>query len=396
MKKNMAIVGIPIYKENLNEFECISLKQVLSVLARWDICFIAPEKLNLNCGIGEKSVRIERFSDRYFDSRSEYSELLTSVNFYQRFIEYDYILIYQLDAFVFHDTLEEFCMLGYDYIGAPIKRWKECWRDIPKHVGNGGLSLRKINKCLKLCKERERLFECKPKNWDKNYFTLYEDLFFGWAGGNPALDFRTPDYRTSMEFAVEMDCCHAYKRLKHGWIPFGCHAWYKISYGTWRPLIMRFGYSLPLQSPFKEDENIKTEYIVMQYCMNRMARFSNKKSLSVVLDELNLSEERKIAVWGCGRYGKQCMAILTKLGIHISVAIDRSSTEFKNDTAIDCCNPDINNINEQDLIIITTKKYEDEVKMILESNNKIEHKDFMTFNQLTTSMAKKYHKLVFG
>ena len=36
------------------------------------------------------------------------------------FLEYQYMLIYQLDAFVFEDKLDYFCELGYDYIGIPV------------------------------------------------------------------------------------------------------------------------------------------------------------------------------------------------------------------------------------------------------------------------------------
>ena len=77
-------------------------------------------------------------------------------NFYQRFRRFEYILIYQLDAFVFSDRLEEFCRLGYDYIGAP---WP--LGDGNKHneelvvegnhfltVGNGGFSLRRVQACI--------------------------------------------------------------------------------------------------------------------------------------------------------------------------------------------------------------------------------------------------------
>jgi hypothetical protein len=48
-----------------------------------------------------------------------YSQLLMSKEFYELFIEYDYIIIYQLDCFVFKDSLENWLYTGFDYIGAP-------------------------------------------------------------------------------------------------------------------------------------------------------------------------------------------------------------------------------------------------------------------------------------
>ncbi len=38
--------------------------------------------------------------------------------FYKQFLNYEYILIYQLDAFVFKDELN-YCSQGIDYVGAP-------------------------------------------------------------------------------------------------------------------------------------------------------------------------------------------------------------------------------------------------------------------------------------
>ena len=73
---------------------------------------------------------------------------MLSRNFYKRFYSYDYMLIYQLDAYVFKDELEYWCKKGYDYIGAPwlklnkLKTMHE-FAD-PPAVGNGGFSLRNI------------------------------------------------------------------------------------------------------------------------------------------------------------------------------------------------------------------------------------------------------------
>ena len=55
--------------------------------------------------------------DKYFNSAfvKAYKDTL-----YSRFEKYEYMLIYQLDAFVFSDRLMEFVEAGYDYIGAPL------------------------------------------------------------------------------------------------------------------------------------------------------------------------------------------------------------------------------------------------------------------------------------
>ena len=106
-----AIIVVPIYKEALNSAELISLQQLFKILGKHDICFIMPESSNFSMD-GFHAMQ-ERFADKYFVSTMAYSELMTSEIFYQRFSFYDYVLIYQLDAFVFTDRLAEFCALGY-------------------------------------------------------------------------------------------------------------------------------------------------------------------------------------------------------------------------------------------------------------------------------------------
>src|SRR4029079_3572600 len=86
-------------------------------------------------------------------SEAMYNRLMNIPYFYRHFLEYDYILIYQLDTFVFENNLEEWCNMNIDYVGAPwinstwvnnLKK-KISWIDkFIYPVGNGGLSLRKV------------------------------------------------------------------------------------------------------------------------------------------------------------------------------------------------------------------------------------------------------------
>ena len=82
--------------------------------------------------------------------------------FYSAFREYDYMLLYQLDAFVFKNELLYWCNKNYDYIGAPWiaskqtllkkielqfkSKRKQKRAEIFFKVGNGGFSLRRIQK----------------------------------------------------------------------------------------------------------------------------------------------------------------------------------------------------------------------------------------------------------
>ena len=148
------VVGIPVYKKIISYLERIALIQVDRVLFDYKKVFIAPESLSFDYGFGYDVIK---FPDRYFVSTESYSELLMSEMFYKRISEFEFLLIYQLDAFVFFDSLKEFCSLGYDYIGAPVK--SEDWKYF--HVGNGGLSLRNIKKCMEVLRYKKEVIRKK-------------------------------------------------------------------------------------------------------------------------------------------------------------------------------------------------------------------------------------------
>lgn len=85
------------------------------------------------------------FHENYFKSIDGYNKLMLSPSFYKAFSNYEYILIYQLDAWVFKDELQHWCNQKYDYIGAPIYQNNKLIG-----IGNGGFSLRKVDYCLKV------------------------------------------------------------------------------------------------------------------------------------------------------------------------------------------------------------------------------------------------------
>jgi hypothetical protein len=60
------------------------------------------------------------FSRKYFGSVQAHSWLLLSPAFYDAFLDYEYILVYHLDALVFSDQLIDWCDKGYDFVGSPL------------------------------------------------------------------------------------------------------------------------------------------------------------------------------------------------------------------------------------------------------------------------------------
>ncbi len=134
-------VVIPISnRAELLPDERISLNHAEHYLGKYDKYIVAPKSLKVNF----PGFEVRRFGDMYFGSAVANTRLMLSAKFYESFSDYDYILIYQLDALVFSDQLVEWCNSGFDYIGSPwLKVPDSPWVDVPR-VGNGGFSLRKI------------------------------------------------------------------------------------------------------------------------------------------------------------------------------------------------------------------------------------------------------------
>lgn len=146
------VVTIPVYKDHPNEVEIASFKQCLTVLSKHDVVLFTHNQVNLSeyQRISEelgKPVKVEYFSKEYFTSVASYNKLCFQCAFYKRFVQYEYMLIYQLDAWVFNDKLEEWCAKGYDYVGALIFQAPNNDGEDYKllGVGQGGFSLRRVS-----------------------------------------------------------------------------------------------------------------------------------------------------------------------------------------------------------------------------------------------------------
>ncbi len=257
IQSDKIIIVIPVYKSSLSKEETVSLKQCLKVLGKYEICLISHENLNfhdfeMHFKVNHVPFQVKYFDEKCFDSVKSYNGLMLSVDFYRSFRAYQYMLIYQLDAFVFEDQLEYWCNKGYDYIGAP---WIKSNKKFHPTCGNGGFSLRKIDSFIQLLESspNKRLFSLKGlfcyhryrgplhklkyvifwllgcKNSLK-YFTqeepMNEDLFFS------ALKydwFHIPDAQEAMFFSFETYPSFLYQKTG-GILPFGCHAWGKYEY----------------------------------------------------------------------------------------------------------------------------------------------------------------------
>lgn len=252
---NLVAVVIPIYKKKPGSTELMSLKQCLSVLKDYPIIFLGAE--NFDAAVysdlcGNIPFKMATFDEFYFDSIAGYNQLMLSPGFYKRFLNYKFILIYQLDAYVFKDELTYWCNQNYDFIGAPhiphenqatgiqflrgyskfisfVNRVFKTKHQI-SNVGNGGFSLRKTKTCYWLLK----ILKGKVKAWG----THNEDGFFKYWGNVFYPLFKLPADEVALRFSVEESPAQSLKKL-NGQLPFGCHAFEKYEWETWKPLVLK-------------------------------------------------------------------------------------------------------------------------------------------------------------
>ena len=234
--KKVAVI-VPIYKQKLDVLEDLSLKHSLNILYKREKYFICPKNLDTSYYREQYDLTsyIE-FDETYFNSLIAYSDLMMSRSFYERFSSYDFILILQTDAIILNDDLDYWMNEPYDYIGAPwpdgihikinISRFLFHRKKFTFYVGNGGLSLRRVNKILLIIDELENV---KQKLVKKGYL---EDFFFGLAG-SLSKDFKIPNQAVASRFSLELKPSYFFK-LNGGNLPMGGHAWWKHEPEFWR------------------------------------------------------------------------------------------------------------------------------------------------------------------
>lgn len=261
------VIVIPVYKEQPTENELHSLRQCLRILGSHDIRLIAPEGLDLKVyqytfQTFQLIMEVEMFEKTYFANVSGYNKLMLSKCFYTRFADWEYMLIYQLDAWVFRDELDAWCEKGYDYIGAPWMKLNGKLDEV--NCGNGGFSLRRIPTFIELFNHTGRLWGYKglacwyryrgplhklvliPQNLFgksnelRNYIEKgedNEDLFYATLKYKKGRKFCIPKSVEAAYFSFEESPSMLYEKT-HYTLPFGCHGWEKYEYSSfWKKYI---------------------------------------------------------------------------------------------------------------------------------------------------------------
>jgi hypothetical protein len=257
MIKTLVKTVIPIYKNEIDAYERKSLNQCCKILSSYPLVFVKPQSLDLaELKKDYPQTGEENFDDRYFESITGYNRLMTSPEFYSRFADCKYILIYQLDAFVFREELKQWCDKDYDYLGAPWllepKYYKFHMRlllhikaigyrlkgrpfrrlIVGNKVGNGGFSLRKVSSHYEATVKKKDKIDYYLKK-SETYSEYNEDVF--WGTQNP--EFTYPALQEALVFSFDEypELCF---EMNHQQIPFGCHGWSKpLRNDFWKEII---------------------------------------------------------------------------------------------------------------------------------------------------------------
>ena len=226
--KDKCCVVIPVYRKNPVFFEQASIIQCVRILGgSHDICLVAPFGLDLS---GYFSLcpgfkfRVKRLAKEFFTGIDAYNELCKRWEFYACFNDYQYMLIYQPDCWIFEDNLEYFMSLDYDYFGAPWVTIEDGNVTVTK-CGNGGFSLRKVAKFEKVCKGNAS---------EADNSSVPEDVFFC----NKCSDqLNVCPVEIGREFSFEVGPSYFFK-LNGDKLPMGCHKPFLFEFsGFWKNYI---------------------------------------------------------------------------------------------------------------------------------------------------------------
>ena len=166
-----------------------------------DMFFVLPE--NMSTEYYDRflpKVKYVKVNPSWLSSNASYNKMCCSKEFYDLFSEYEYMLIYQDDCWVYEDNLDYFINLDFDWYGAP-------WPHYHDKVGNGGFCMRRIKKMAEI-----------SEKYDSSYVTQGEDRWFCLEHGD---DFTKCDLDNACNFSMELIKNEYLKKIKT--CPMGLH-----------------------------------------------------------------------------------------------------------------------------------------------------------------------------
>lgn len=217
------IICIPVYKSKLSNNEKASFNQLCKIIKNsYEICLICPDNIDLNeyINIAYSNNTYLSFlfpSSEYFKSTETYSYMCETSYFYECFKAYEYMFIYQLDGWIFTNYLDYYINLKVDYIGSP---WKFGTYNFNEDtIGNGGVSLRRVQKFIDICKN------LSEDDYKKEYVDV-EDLFFC-KTLKRQINLKLPNLKNASNFSLTNDWNYFIRKYNERHLPMCLHKWDK-------------------------------------------------------------------------------------------------------------------------------------------------------------------------
>lgn len=257
MEKIPLQVVVPVYRPALSERERASLAQTARVLGSRPIVLLHPSDVDVTGITAEfPSVRPLAVSAEWLGRRNGiagYNRMMLSEAFYELFADTEYILVCHTDAWIFRDELDLWRGRGYDCVAAPWVRRRVydlpllrnylAWRRrraqrrgetlrqcLYGRIGNGGLSLRRVDSFRRACRQYAAVAE---RFLAEPHHLHNEDVFWALV----PQDFRYPSQREALGFSFDANPAACY-RFTGECLPMGCHSWSKPRmYRFWRHFI---------------------------------------------------------------------------------------------------------------------------------------------------------------
>lgn len=263
MTKKRVVIVIPTHLPNLTSDDKISLSHLKRYLGKYDMFFVIPNRISSKTFIS-MGYKVKKVDNNFFGTIRRANEMYLNKRFYETFKTYDFMLIYQLDALVFSNKIEKWVNSGYDYIAAPwfrpIVGFLSHKEGYPPSGGNGGFSLRNIQKSLKILDivnksaTRTSKNSLKRKLWflltllqgkshkiwlkaPADNYPFNEDGF--WSLEAPKYDhtYKVAPFKVALQFGFEKFPRKCFE-LNNRQLPFGCHAWTKYDREFWEKYLL--------------------------------------------------------------------------------------------------------------------------------------------------------------
>ena len=201
----------------------------------------------------------------WLSSMAAYNRMKCSIEFYELFKDYNYMLTYELDSYIFSDDWHKANVFDYDFIGAPwFQGYSEAGNEAKIIDGrNSGFSIRNLRSCIRILEEINkikplwslfnkiylhkfirltfilRLFNSQWNFRGKNvyFFGLTTDGYINedafWSVAVPQIfKFKTAPEKDAIKFSFEVNPSRLFD-LNDQKLPIGCHAWERYDCKFW-------------------------------------------------------------------------------------------------------------------------------------------------------------------